>query len=50
MDITTQHKTKYTETEEKLGNSLELIDTGEKFLNRTPIAQALSSALINETS
>ena len=28
-------------TEEKVGKSLELIDTGENLLNRTPIAQAL---------
>ena len=28
--------------EEKVGNSLKLIGTGEKFPNRTPMAQALS--------
>ena len=28
-------------TEEKVGKSLELIGTGEIFLNRTPMAQAL---------
>ena len=36
--------------EEKLGKSLELIGTGEIFLNRTPIAHALRPELINETS
>ena len=29
----------------KIGNSLELISTGDSFLNRTPIAQALRSAI-----
>jgi hypothetical protein len=29
--------------EEKVGKSLELIGTGEKFLNRTPVAHALRS-------
>jgi hypothetical protein len=29
--------------EEKVGNSLELIGTGNNFLNRAPMAQALSS-------
>jgi hypothetical protein len=31
--------------EEKVGNSLEWIGTGDKFLNRTPMAQALRSTL-----
>ena len=31
--------------EEKVGNSLELIGTGENFLNRTPMAQALRSVI-----
>jgi hypothetical protein len=31
--------------EEKMGNSLECIGTGENFLNRTPKAQALRSAI-----
>ena len=30
-------------TEEKVGNFLELTGTRDKFLNRTPIAQALKS-------
>ena len=31
--------------EEKVGNSLEYIGTGDNFLNRTPIAQALRSTI-----
>jgi hypothetical protein len=31
--------------EEKVGNSLELIGTGDNFLNRTPSAQALRSTI-----
>jgi hypothetical protein len=31
--------------EEKVRNSLELIGTGENFLNRTPMAQALRSVI-----
>ena len=31
--------------EEKTGNSLELIGTGDNFLNRTPIAQTLKSRI-----
>jgi hypothetical protein len=31
--------------EEKVGNSLEHIGTGENFLNRTPVAQALRSTI-----
>lgn len=31
--------------EEKVGKSLELIGTGENFLNRTPITQALRSTI-----
>jgi hypothetical protein len=31
--------------EEKIGNSLNCIDTGEKFLNRTQMAQALKSKI-----
>ena len=31
--------------EEKVGKSLELIGTGENFLNRAPVAQALRSHL-----
>ena len=31
--------------EEKVGKSLELIGTGEKFLDRTPMAQALGSTI-----
>jgi hypothetical protein len=33
--------------EQKVGNSLKLVDTGDNFLNRTPVAQALRSR-INE--
>jgi hypothetical protein len=29
----------------KMGNSLEFIGTGDKFLNRTPVAQAIRSAI-----
>jgi hypothetical protein len=32
-------------TEEKVGKSLELIGTGENFLNRTPVAQTLRSRI-----
>lgn len=32
-------------TEEKIGNSLECIGTGDNFLNRTPTAQTLRSAI-----
>jgi hypothetical protein len=40
------HKTIYTEyIEEKVGNSLEYIGTGEIFLNKTPMAQALRSTI-----
>jgi hypothetical protein len=31
--------------EKKLGNTLECIGTGDKFLNRTPMAQALRSTI-----
>ena len=57
----TKHKSKWIkdvkikpdtlkQIEEKVGKSLELIGTGEIFLNRTPIAHALRPELINETS
>jgi hypothetical protein len=36
--------------EEKVGKSLEHMGTGEKFLNRTPIACALRSTIENGTS
>ena len=36
--------------EEIMGNCLEHIGTGYKYLNRTPIAQTLNQQLINETS
>lgn len=46
VDQGPQHKTRYTETcREKVGKSLELIGTGENFLNRTPITQALRSTI-----
>jgi hypothetical protein len=32
-------------TEEKVGSSLESISTGDNFLNRTPMAQALKSTI-----
>ena len=31
--------------EEKVGRALECIDTGDKFLNRTSVAQALRSTI-----
>jgi hypothetical protein len=31
--------------EEKVGNSLEHIGTGDRFLKRTPVAQALTSTI-----
>jgi hypothetical protein len=31
--------------EQKVGNSLELVSTGDKFLNTTPMAQALMSRI-----
>ena len=34
-------------TEQKVGNSLELIGTGNYFLNRAPMAQALRSRMLN---
>jgi hypothetical protein len=42
MDQGHQHK---TEMEEKVGNILECIGTDNKFLNRTPMAQALRSTI-----
>jgi hypothetical protein len=36
--------------EYQLRNSLELIGTGDKFLNRTPVAQVLRSTIDNGTS
>jgi len=46
MDQRPQHKTKHTYLiEEKVGNSLELIDTGDNFLKRTAMAQALTSRI-----
>jgi hypothetical protein len=36
--------------EEKVGKRFELIGTGVNFLNRTPIALALRSTMINGTS
>jgi hypothetical protein len=42
MDQGPPHKTRYAETyREKAGKSLEHMGTGEKFLNRTPIAWAV---------
>jgi hypothetical protein len=31
-----------------MGKSLEHIDTGENFLNRTPVAQALRSTIVKQ--
>jgi hypothetical protein len=31
--------------EEKVGNTLQCLDTGDKFLNRTPMVQTLRSAI-----
>jgi hypothetical protein len=40
------HKTRDTEIlEEKVGKSLEDMGTGEKFLNRTPMAYAIRSKI-----
>ena len=36
--------------EKKLGKRLEHMDTGEKFLNRTPITYSLDRELTNGTS
>ena len=48
MDQRPQHKTSYVNLkEEKVGNSLECIGTGDNFLNRTPMAQALRSTINN---
>jgi hypothetical protein len=41
-----QNKTRYTKSkEEKMVNCLEHTGTGDNFLNRTPIAQALRSTI-----
>ena len=41
-----QHKTGYTQSnEEKAGNCLELLGTGDNFLKRTPITQVLRSTI-----
>jgi hypothetical protein len=55
MDQRSQPRNKYTKSqrrfrsplylEQKLGNSLELIDKGDNFLNRTAMAQALRSTI-----
>ena len=37
-------------TEKKVGNSFELIATGDNFLNRTPMAQALRSTISGTSS
>jgi hypothetical protein len=39
------HKTRYTETNRKVGKSLRHMGTGENFLNRKPIAYALRSRI-----
>jgi hypothetical protein len=40
------HKTRYTESNKReLGKILEYMGTGEKFLNRTPMAYALRSRI-----
>jgi hypothetical protein len=45
-----QHKNRYTDSsEEKVGNSLELIAPGKDFLKRTLLTQA-GRLTINETS
>jgi hypothetical protein len=36
--------------EERVGNSFEYIGTGDSFLNRTLLTQALRSTIINGTS
>ena len=45
MDQGTPHKTRYTETEEKVGKSLEHMGTGGHFLYITPMAYALKSKI-----
>jgi hypothetical protein len=52
VDQGVPHKTRYTNRKEsgklvakKMGKSLENIDTGVKFLNRTPMANALRSSI-----
>jgi hypothetical protein len=46
MDQGPQHKTRYTESNRgKVGKNLKLIGMAEAFLNRTPVAQALTSSI-----
>ena len=56
LSLCTKHKSKWIKDlnvkpdtlnliEEKLANSLELIGTGDNFLNRTPMAQELGSRI-----
>ena len=46
MDQRPQHKTKYIEPDRReSGDSLELDDTGEDILNRTPLAQSIRSKI-----
>jgi hypothetical protein len=45
VDQGTPHKTRYTETEEKVGKSLEHMGTGGHFLYITPMAYALKSKI-----
>jgi hypothetical protein len=42
-----QHKTRYTLIKEKVGNSLGQVGTGDNFLSRISIAQALRSTVDN---
>ena len=46
VDQRSQHKTRYTKSNRKKeGNNPELIGTGDSFLNRIPMAQALRSRI-----
>jgi hypothetical protein len=46
VDLGPQHKPDILNLiEEKMGKSLKLIDTGQNFLNQTPMAQALRSRI-----
>jgi len=48
MDQRPQHKTRYTEFYEKVGNGFELTDTGEYFQNRTQIDYAIDKSVIDK--
>lgn len=45
MDQGPQHETGCTKPQEKVTNSLELIGTGDDFMNRAPLTQTLKSTI-----